>query len=248
MELNICHLYPDVLNLYGDGGNIICLSRRLQWRGIASSVTRVPIGETVRLSDFDLVFIGGGQDFEQEVLLDDLHRGKDREIKAAIEDGIPFLTICGGYQMLGNYYETYDGKRCDFIGAIDLCTIGSTQRMIGNYVFSCRQESGGCTVVGFENHSGKTYLGPSVQPLGKVLKGFGNNGEDKTEGARYRNVFGSYSHGPILPKNPVFCDYLLKTALTRKYGSCELAPLDDAAESLAHSAMITRLLGKEAAV
>ncbi len=248
MELKICHLYPDVLNLYGDGGNIICLQKRLQWRGIPSSVTRLPIGETARLSEFDLIFIGGGQDFEQEVLLEDLHRGKDREIRAAIEDGVVFLTICGGYQMLGNYYETYDGKRCDFIGALDLCTIGSTQRMIGNYVFTCGEDSGGCTVVGFENHSGKTRLGVSVQPIGTVLKGFGNNGEDRTEGVRYRNVFGSYSHGPILPKNPVFCDFLLKMALERKYGSFELAPLDDTAETLAHNAMITRLLGREAAV
>ena len=246
MELKICHLYPDVLNLYGDGGNIICLRKRLQWRGITSSVTRLPIGETAHLSEFDLVFIGGGQDFEQEVLLEDLHRGKDNEICAAIEDGVAFLAICGGYQMLGNYYETYDGKRCDFVGALDLCTIGSQKRMIGNYVFTCGEESGGCTVVGFENHSGKTRLGASVQPLGSVLKGFGNNGEDKTEGARYRNVFGSYSHGPILPKNPVFCDFLLKTALERKYGTCELAPLDDEAETLAHNAMVTRLLGREA--
>ena len=111
MELKICHLYPDVLNLYGDGGNILCLSRRLQWRGIGVEVTKQPIGSLATLSGCDLVFIGGGQDFEQQVLLDDLHRGRDREIKAAIEDGVPFLTICGGYQMLGAYYETYDGQR-----------------------------------------------------------------------------------------------------------------------------------------
>ena len=241
MELKICHMYPDVLNLYGDGGNIRCLSRRLQWRGIEASVTRLPIGEQARLADFDLVFIGGGQDFEQQVLLEDLHRGKDREIRAAVEDGLPFLCICGGYQMLGAYYETYDGQRCDFIGALDLYTIGSPTRMIGNYSFRCGEESGGSVVVGFENHSGKTYLGNSLQPLGRVLSGCGNNGKDGTEGARYKNVFGTYSHGPLLPKNPALCDHILLTALQRKYGAAELAPLDDRAELAAHDEMLSRL-------
>ena len=237
MELNICHLYPDVLNLYGDGGNIIALTRRLRWRGLGVNVTRAPIGSPISLAGCDLVFIGGGQDFEQQVLLEDLHRGRDREIRAAVEDGVCFLTICGGYQMLGGYYETYDGKRCDFIGALDLCTVGSVTRMIGNYKFECAPESSGSVIVGFENHSGKTRLGSGVQPLGKVLAGYGNNGEDGTEGARYKNVFGTYSHGPLLPKNPVFADFLLRTALERKYGRAELAPLDDTAELAAHDEM-----------
>ena len=243
MELKICHMYPDVLNLYGDGGNVICMRQRLQWRGIEASVTRLPIGANLPLSGFDLVFIGGGQDFEQQVLLEDLHRGKDREIKAAIEDGLPFLTICGAYQMLGSYYETYDGQRCDFIGALDLYTVGAVQRMIGNYKFQCEESAGGSIVVGFENHSGKTWLGSGVEPLGKVLSGFGNNGKDGTEGAHYKNVFGTYSHGPLLPKNPAFCDHLLQTALERKYGKAELMPLDDRAELLAHDEMCRRLGG-----
>lgn len=243
MELKICHMYPDVLNLYGDRGNVMCMTRRLRWRGIAASVTRLPIGDSLSLTGFDLVFIGGGQDFEQQVLLDDLHRGKDREIKAAIEDGIPFLTICGGYQMLGNYYETYDGQRCDFIGAVDFYTVGAVQRMIGNYKFRCEAGAGGSVVVGFENHSGKTWLGSGVEPLGKVLTGFGNNGKDGTEGVHYKNVFGTYSHGPLLPKNPAFCDHLLQTALERKYGKAELAPLDDELELLAHDEMCRRLGG-----
>ena len=241
MELKICHMYPDVLNLYGDGGNIRCITRRLQWRGIGAEVVRLPIGSPASLAGFDLVFIGGGQDFEQQVLLEDLHRGKDREIRAAVEDGLPFLTICGGYQMLGSYYETYDGQRCDFIGALDLYTVGSKVRMIGNYSFRCGEESGGSVVVGFENHSGKTWLGSGVQPLGKVLSGFGNNGEDGSEGARYKNVFGTYSHGPLLPKNPQFCDQLLLTALRRKYGDAELEPLDDRAEQSAHDEVLARL-------
>ena len=241
MELNICHMYPDVLNLYGDRGDILCMSRRLAWRGIEANVTRLPIGESAPLSRFDLIFIGGGQDFEQQVLLDDLHKGKDREILAAVEDGMTFLTICGGYQMLGSYYETFDGHRCDFIGALDLYTVGSRGRMIGNYSFVCESGSGGSTVIGFENHSGRTYLGSGVPPLGRVLSGYGNNGQDKTEGARYRNVFGTYSHGPLLPKNPDLCDFILLTALTRKYGTAELTPLDDSVERSAHDEMLARL-------
>ena len=240
-KLKICHLYPDVLNLYGDGGNILCMKRRLLWRGVGAEVTKLPIGASGSLAPYDLVFIGGGQDFEQQVLLEDLHRGRDREIRAAIEDGVVFLTICGGYQMMGHWYETYDGKRCDVIGAIDLTTVGGKKRMIGNYKFACTPSAGGSTVVGFENHSGRTYLGAGLEPLGKVLAGFGNNGEDGTEGAHYKNLFGTYSHGPMLPKNPSFCDMLLAAALERKYGRCELAPLDDAAEQAAHDEISARI-------
>ena len=241
MELKICHMYPDVLNLYGDRGNVICMKSRLERRGIGCAVTRLPIGSAASLAGFDLVFIGGGQDFEQQVLLDDLHRGKAQEIRSAIADGVTFLTICGGYQMLGSYYETYDGQSCDFIGALDLYTIGSKTRMIGNYKFKCGESAGGSIVVGFENHSGKTHLGSGVEPLGAVLAGFGNNGEDGTEGAHYKNVFGTYSHGPMLPKNPEFCDMLLVSALERRYGKAELAPLDDALELLAHDEMCARV-------
>ena len=132
MELKIGHLYPDVLNLYGDRGNILCMEKRLQWRGIDVVTTGVPIGEPLKASDFDLLFIGGGQDFEQEVLLADLAGAKTAELKAAIEDGMPVLAICGGYQMLGAYYQTWDGHQCDFTGALDLYTVGSKERMIGN--------------------------------------------------------------------------------------------------------------------
>ena len=241
MDLKICHLYPDVLNLYGDGGNIRCLTQRLSWRGIGVEVTKMPIGSKESLTGFDLIFIGGGQDFEQQVLLEDLHRGRDRELVAAIEDGVCVLAICGGYQMLGAYYETHDGKRCDFVGALDLWTVGAKKRMIGNYMYKVPEELGDFTVVGFENHSGQTRLGPGVKPLGQVLAGFGNNGEDGTEGAVYKNVFGTYSHGPLLPKNPAFADLLIRRALERKYGAAELTPLDDAAELLAHDEMCRRL-------
>ena len=240
MELRICHLYPDILNLYGDRGNIICMEKRLSWRGIDVVTTGVSVGEALQASDFDLFFIGGGQDFEQEVLLPDLAAGKTAELKAAIEDGIPVLAICGGYQMLGAYYKTWDGQQCDFTGALDLYTEGSRDRMIGNYAFTCDEL--GVNVVGFENHSGKTYLGSGVKPMGRVLKGCGNNGVDGTEGARYKNVFATYSHGCLLPKNPVLCDYILKTALERKYGACDLPPLNDTLEQNAHQYMEDRLL------
>ena len=241
MELKICHLYPDVLNLYGDRGNVLCLQKRLAWRGIESEVTNLPIGAKADFTDFDLFFVGGGQDFEQEVLLEDLRGGKDAEIRAAVEDGRTFLAICGGYQMLGSYYRTWTGEQCDFIGAVDLWTEGQPERMIGNFAFRCAPESGGSTVVGFENHSGRTHLGAGVKPLGTVLAGNGNNGEDGTEGCRYKNVFGSYSHGPLLPKNPLLADFILLTALRRRYPDAELAPLEDEYERRAHDAMAKRL-------
>ncbi len=241
MELKICHLYPDILNLYGDQGNIICMKKRLGWRNIDCSVTEVSIGESAKFTDFDIFFIGGGQDFEQEILLEDLAGGKADEIKAAVADGKTFLTICGGYQMLGSYYRTWDGQMCDFIGAIDYYTIGAKDRMIGNFMYKCGDESGGSTVVGFENHSGKTFLGSGVSPLGTILSGYGNNGEDKTEGVRYNNVFGTYSHGPVLPKNPQLADFILKTALSQKYTSFDFEPLDDTFENNANDYMVKRL-------
>ena len=240
--LRICHLYPDLLNLYGDRGNILCMRRRLEWRGIDAEVTEVTVGQQADFTQFDLFFIGGGQDFEQEVLLSDLKAGKGSEIKAAIADGKTFLTICGGYQMLGEYYKTWDGVQLDFIGAIGVHTIGAKERMIGNYMFRTTPESGDTVVVGFENHSGKTYLSEQVAPLGMMLSGNGNNGEDKTEGARYKNVFGTYSHGSLLPKNPVLCDFILQTALNHRYDGAEpLAPLDDTLELNAHRYMQERL-------
>ena len=243
--IRICHLYPEVLNLYGDRGNILCLKKRLQWRGIDCQVDEVKLGEQTDLSKFDLFFIGGGQDFEQEVLLKDLKAGKGNEIKAAIEDGKTFLCICGGYQMMGHYYETKDHQKMEFLGAVNFHTIGGDVRMIGNYAFKCTPESGESTIVGFENHSGRTYLGEGVSPLGNVLKGYGNNGEDKTEGIRYKNVYGSYSHGPILPKNPEFADHLIKTTFETKYGHIDLEPLDDKAERDAHDYMLDLVLKGE---
>ncbi len=218
------------------------MKKRLEWRGIDVTVDGCDIGEKRDLTKYDLFFIGGGQDFEQEVLLSDLASGKADAIRSAVEDGKTFLTICGGYQMMGHYYETFDGTKCEFLGAVDLYTVGSKTRMIDNYAYEVDNAGEKIMVVGFENHSGKTYLGAGVSPLGKVLAGNGNNGEDGTEGVRYKNVFGTYSHGPLLPKNPKLCDLILQTALVRKYGSCTLEPLPDDFENLAHDSVLEKVL------
>lgn len=231
MNINIYHIYPDLLNLYGDRGNIVCLKHRLETRGISATVKEVRLGEKFNPDDADIVLIGGGQDFEQGLLLNDLKGDKEKAIKYAIEDEKTFLAVCGGYQMLGNYLKKTDGTQVDFIGAIDFYSVDNKTRMTGNYGFETDDK---IKIVGFENHSGKTYLGEKIKPLGKVLKGFGNNGEDGTEGAIYKNTFCTYSHGPVLPKNPQFADMLIKKALFKKYGDVELEYIDDTFENKAH--------------
>ncbi len=239
--IKICHLYPDTLNLYGDRGNILCMQKRLLWRGIDVQIIELPVGAELKPDQYDIFFIGGGQDFEQSILLNDLKSGKGNAIKKAIEDEKVFLTICGGYQLLGQYYKTWDGQQLDFLGAINVHTIGEKKRMVGDFMFQLDETDGGQEVVGFENHSGLTYLGDGVRPLGTIISGYGNNGKDKTEGARYKNVFASYAHGPLLPKNPELCDHILKTALLRKNPNTTLSALDDRFENAAHEYMNKRL-------
>lgn len=224
MMIRIAHLYPDMLNLYGDRGNIIVLKSRLKARGIDCTVDNITMGKNFNADDYDMLFIGGGQDFEQDVLLDDLKKGKDVQISKAIHGGTVVLAICGGYQMLGKYYQTYDGKKLEYLGALDFYTVGKEERMIGNYAFRTKE---GIEVAGFENHSGRTYLGKGLEPLGKVIKGYGNNGEDGTEGVRFKNTFATYSHGPVLPKNSQFADLLISAAVKNKYGEKALEPLSD---------------------
>lgn len=232
MIIRIAHLYPDMLNLYGDRGNIIALTERMKARQIDVHTDAITMGKSFNADDYDILFIGGGQDFEQDVLLDDLKKGKDAEVNKAIHNGTVMLAICGGYQMLGKYYKTYDGKMLEYMGALDFYTEGKEERMIGNYAYKTKE---GIEVVGFENHSGRTYLGKGVEPLGKMIKGFGNNGEDGTEGVRFKNTFGTYSHGPVLPKNPDFADLLISKAIENKYGKSDLAPLDDSLEAKARA-------------
>jgi hypothetical protein len=231
--LHICHLYHDILNLYGDNGNIRTMEQRLAWRGLNSRVTRLSFGPINPAEDYDIIFIGGGQDFEQELLVKDLFDHKASWLREEIQKGTVILGICGGYQMLGKYYEAADGTRVDFLGGIDVYTTASDKRMIGNFAFEYRRENGEAfPVVGFENHNGQTWLGPEVAPLGKILQGYGNNGEDGTEGARYQNVFATYSHGPLLPKNARIADELLGIAFERKYGE-PLPELEHAMEDAA---------------
>ncbi|MFZ5989048.1 MAG: type 1 glutamine amidotransferase [Bacillota bacterium] len=246
-ELNICHLYPDLLNLYGDRGNIIALKKRCQWRGININISNITLGDKFDAESYDIIFLGGGQDYEQEIIQDDVMNEKGNEIRNAVNNDKVFLAICGGYQLLGNYYKTWDGKEITFLGALDLFTIGGKKRMIGNFVFECdflMSENFDGKVVGFENHSGRTYLGPDVKPLGKIIKGYGNNGEDNYEGAIYKNVYCSYSHGSLLPKNPAFADHLISLALKQKYKDfVSLQCLNDEFEELAHNTMIKRIIG-----
>lgn len=250
MKLTICHLYPDLLDLYGDRGNILTLDARCRWRGIESVIQRSSLGDLLDFKNIDILFIGGGSDREQILLVEDL-KSREKELKSAIEDGLVVLTICGGYQLLGQYYQTASGEKIPGLGILDLWTISGTKRMIGNVAITLNKESfknekdfSTDTVVGFENHSGKTYLGSELSFLGLVNYGNGNNGEDGREGVRYRNVFGTYLHGPLLPKNPHLADLLLKLALERRGMTQDLLPLDDHLEQMAHQVMLERIIKK----
>lgn len=238
MELKICHLFPDVMNLSSDRGNLICMQKRLLWRGIDTSVLPVCVGDPFQTSGYDLVFVGNGLPFENKALLEDLKSGKSTQIKALVEDGVPVLAICGGYQLLGRTYENESGQTVDGIGALDVYTKCTAKRLVGDVVIKSGEL--GTTIVGFENHAGKTWLEGDVKPLGTTEPGHGNNGEDGTEGARYLNVFASYAHGSLLPKNPVLCDHILKTALERKYGAIDLPVLNDELEMKAHEYIVSR--------
>lgn len=243
--LTLYHLYPDLMNLYGDRGNIIALQRRCQWRGISLEVVPASLGEPFDADRADLVFIGGGQDFEQAILQEDVLTKKKEDILRAVESDVVFLAICGGYQLLGSHYLTGDGTRIECLGAIRVHTEAGRNRFIGNLVFDCPLlPEGSRQVVGFENHSGKTFRGPGVEPLGQVLHGHGNTGSDGTEGAVYRNVFCSYSHGSLLPKNPALADLLLERAMKRRHPGFEgMTPLPDEMEKIARAELLRRFPG-----
>ena len=240
MELKICHLYPDVMNLSCDRGNLICMEKRLQWREINVEIVPVQMGDKLEAEDFDLIFIGNGQPFAQPLLLEDAKANKAAALGAAVEAGVPVLAIDGGYELLCKTYESADGQKFEGLGILDADVKCVGKRLVGDCVYRCDELD--ITVVGFENHAGQVILGENVKPLGKVLIGGGNNGTDSTEGARYQNVFASYAHGSLLPKNPILCDYILRIALERKYGAVELVALDDTMEQNAHDYMVKRLL------
>lgn len=229
--LRIAHLYPKLLNIYGDNGNIITLKKRCEWRGINVEVDEIDIGDS--LQEHDIYFIGGGQDLQQIEVSKELQKHKnflhhERDRMAV------FLGICGGYQLLGHYYQPHNSEKLMGISLLDAYTIAGNKRFIGNVTVKSEFVEPEI-LVGFENHSGLTYLKGDTLPLGKVVVGNGNNSSDKTEGARFKNVFGTYMHGSFLPKNPQFADYMLELALGIK-----LPPLDDSIEINAHNALINK--------
>ncbi len=239
-QLTLGHLYPDQLNLYGDRGNILVLKQRCRWRGIDLQVRPLGVGDALAPDEYDLLFIGGGQDKEQAPVAQDLHDIKAVGLWAAIEDDMPVLAVCGAYQLLAHYYRPAVGPDMPGLGVFDAWAIHKGLR-VARWNGNIAIEWQGQTLVGFENHGGRTYLGTS-KPLGKVLAGHGNNSEDHTEGAVHRNTFGTYLHGSLLPKNPHFADHLLLLALRRKYGpDAVLPPLDDTLEWRAHDTMLRRL-------
>lgn len=236
--LTIVHLFPELLNLYGDGGNVIALTRRLQWRGLPVEVREIGMGDAMDFSQADIVFIGGGADREQMIVKDAMVARKS-ELSAYVADGGVLLAVCGGYQFLGHSYAM-DDVVVEGLGVIDVETVRGEGRLIGNAVI--QSDICDAPIVGFENHGGRTTLGPDAKPLGRVLgKTFGNNGEDGFEGVHQGNLIGTYLHGPLLPKNPQVADYLIAQAYGRRGDVLELAPLDDAIELEANRVMAKRL-------
>ncbi len=231
-DLRVGHLYPEHLNIYADRGNIAVLEGRSRWRGIEVTVIGCGIGDP--LPDADLYYLGGGQDRDQALVADDLV-SRSADLRAAVDGGAAVLAVCGGYQMLGHRYRGHQGQEIPGIGLVDLVTDAGTERMIGNITIDCDLNGSSTHVVGFENHAGRTRLGAGVSPLGRVLHGHGNNGQDGTEGVREGRVLGTYIHGPLLPKNPLLADHVIAAALARRHGAVTLEPLDDALESAAHA-------------
>ena len=234
LRLRLAHLYPKRMNIYGDRGNIMCLKRRCELRGIEFEAEPLELGDKLKPKETDLVFIGGAQDREQRLVADDMVKVKAKALAEAAERDTVILAVCGGYQLIGKFYRGADGVELPGAGILDIWTAHpgpDAERFIGNVVVKW----GETTLVGFENHGGRTYLGKGAKPLAAVVAGYGNNGEDGTEGAVYRNVYGTYLHGSLLPKNPAFADFLIENALRRQQKDLRLAELDDRIETMAHA-------------
>ncbi|MEK7633526.1 MAG: cobalamin biosynthesis protein CobQ [Patescibacteria group bacterium] len=245
MTINICWLYPDLMNTYGDRGNIIALSYRMKIAGIKPVINKISVNEPAELiSKMDLIFMGGAQDKQQEIVNRDLKNSKGKYLKEAIDSGVPGLFVCGAYQFLGKYYKAADGTMIEGLGAFDLYTESpglNFPRCIGNIIIDSKLFPK-IKLVGFENHGGRTYLADKKLAFAKVVKGYGNNGKDKTEGIYYKNSFGTYLHGPILPKNPELADYLIKKALERKYGKeVKIEKINNKWENMARDFVIDKL-------
>lgn len=241
MKITIGHLYPDLLNLYGDRGNIQCMLKRCEWRGIEAEVINFESDEEIDFSKLDIVLLGGGSDREQMLVCEKLKKIK-KEFKEYVEDNGVVIAICGGYQLMGNFYDTENG-RIEGLGIIDLETTHSKEyRLIDNIVLESDLVT--MPVVGFENHSGRTNI-KNNKPFGKVIYGSGNDGKSGYEGVVYKNVIGTYLHGPLFPKNPEVCDYLIQKALEKKYKEkIVLKELDDTEEKEANAYIYNRFKGK----
>jgi lipid II isoglutaminyl synthase (glutamine-hydrolysing) len=239
VKIRVGHLYPDYLNIYADRGNIAVLARRAAWRGHELVVESVSIGNALRPDAHDLLYVGGGQDREQELVAVDL-AAKAEAVKEAALAGVAVLAVCGGYQLLGRYYRDRDGVELPGIGLLPLVTIAGERRMIGDVLLDC--EWVGRTLAGFENHAGRTLLDQGAEPLGRVIHGFGNDGESGFEGCRAGRVIGTYLHGPLLPRNPWLADWVLAQALAHAGGGDppELEPLADELEADAHAVAADR--------
>ena len=233
MRVRVGHLYPDYLNIYADRGNIAVLARRAAWRGHELDADSVSIGDTLRPGDFDVLYIGGGQDREQALVAVDL-AAKGGAVREAAAGGCVVLAVCGGYQLLGSFYRDRDGVELPGIGLLPLHTVAGERRMIGDVLLDC--EWAGRTLAGFENHAGRTNLDDGALPLGRVVHGFGNDGESGFEGCRAGRVLATYLHGPLLPRNPWLADWVLAEALGHASGgeAPELKPLADELEAQAH--------------
>jgi CobQ-like glutamine amidotransferase family enzyme len=235
------HLYPDYLNIYADRGNIAVLERRAGWRGIGFDYRTIGLGERVRPGEHDLFYIGGGQDREQALIAPDLAE-KGPDLVEAVAKGAAFLAVCGGYQLLGSFYRDRSGAELPGIGLLPHHTVAGERRMIGDVLLECELDPGvRRTLAGFENHAGRTYLDEGAVPLGRVVAGFGNNGQDGREGCHLESAVGTYLHGPLLPRNPWLADWLLARALARTLGEPpELDPLPDALEASAQAVSAER--------
>ena len=268
MKISIGWFYPDLMSTYGDRGNVMCLSSRCTWRGIDVEIEEITLETRAKVvSQCDLLFVGGAQDRQQKIVEQDLREGKGAAIKETVERGIPGLYICAAYQLFGHSYQPAEGETLEGLHIFDVeskhpgkgkerCignivatlpneffnSASSVQRLASREEKMTKDKKEPLTIVGFENHGGRTYLGDGVQALAKVIKGFGNNGEDGTDGFRYKNAIGNYFHGPFLPKNPHVADWLIQTALEVKYNTdVQLAPLDDELEWKAHTAILRKL-------
>lgn len=241
MKLTIGHLYPDLLNLYGDRGNIQCLMKRCLWRGIEAETVSFELDDKIDFSNLDIVLLGGGSDREQMLVCEKL-KEIQKDFKEYVEQDGVVIAICGGYQLLGNYYNTEKGKM-EGLSLVDMYTEQGENRLIDNIVL--QSELFDMPIVGFENHGGRTFIGKN-SPLGKVLYGSGNDGKSGYEGVVYKNIIGTYLHGPLLPKNPQLADELILRALRKKYGKdVTLAPLDDSQEKAANDYIYNRFVKKE---